>query len=46
MVAGDTQEDVHSGAVIFVPAGEARVKAETRLVALHVIRTSMTPLSW
>ena len=38
MVAGDTQQAVHSGAVIFVPAGEARgVKAEARLVALHVI---------
>jgi quercetin dioxygenase-like cupin family protein len=38
MVAGDTQQAVHSRAVIFVPAGEARgVKAETRLVALHVV---------
>jgi len=38
VVAEDTQEAVHSGAVIFVPAGEARgVRAETRLVALHVV---------
>ena len=37
-VAGDTQEAIHAGAVVFVPAGEARgVKAETRLVALHVV---------
>jgi quercetin dioxygenase-like cupin family protein len=38
MVAGDAQEAIHSGAVIFVPAGEARgVKADTKLVALHVV---------
>ena len=38
MVAGDAQEAVRPGAVIFVPAGEARgVKAETKLVALHVV---------
>ena len=38
VVAGETQQAVHSGAVMFVPAGEARgVKAETRLVALHVV---------
>ena len=38
VVAAETQEAVHSGAVIFVPAGAARgVKAETRLVALHVV---------
>jgi quercetin dioxygenase-like cupin family protein len=38
VVAGDTQQAVHSGAVIFVPAGEARgVKAENRLVPLHVV---------
>jgi quercetin dioxygenase-like cupin family protein len=38
VVAGELQEAVRSGAVIFVPAGEARgVKAETRLVALHVV---------
>jgi quercetin dioxygenase-like cupin family protein len=38
VVAGDAQDAVRPGAVIFVPAGEARgVKAETRLVALHVV---------
>jgi len=38
VVAGDVQEAIHPGTVIFVPAGEARgVKAETRLVALHVV---------
>ena len=38
VVAGDVQQAVHPGAVIFVPAGEARgVKAATRLVALHVV---------
>jgi len=38
VVSGDTQEAVQAGAVIFVPAGEARgVKAQTRLVALHVV---------
>ena len=38
IVAGDAKEVIHPGAVIFVPAGVARgVKAETRLVALHVV---------
>ena len=38
VVSGEAQESVRAGAVIFVPAGEARgVKAETRLVALHVV---------
>lgn len=38
VVAGDRQEPVRPGAVIFAPAGEARgVKAETRLVAFHVV---------
>lgn len=38
MAAGDARESVHSGSVVFVPAGEARgLKAETRLVALHVV---------
>jgi quercetin dioxygenase-like cupin family protein len=38
VVAGDRQEPVRPGAVIFAAAGEARgVKAETRLVALHVV---------
>ena len=37
-VAGDLQEAIHPGTVIFVPAGEARgVKAESRLVAMHVV---------
>lgn len=38
MVAGEAREAVHAGSLVFVPAGEARgVKAETRLVALHVV---------
>jgi quercetin dioxygenase-like cupin family protein len=38
IVAGDAQEDIHPGMVVFVPAGEARgVKAESRLIALHVV---------
>lgn len=38
VVAGDTQQAVRPGAVVFVPAGEARgVKAETRLVAAHIV---------
>jgi quercetin dioxygenase-like cupin family protein len=38
IVAGDAQEPIHAGSVAFVPAGEARgLKAETRLVALHVV---------
>jgi len=38
VVAGDGQEPVHAGSVVFVPAGEARgLKAETRLIALHVV---------
>ena len=38
VVAEDDQEFVHSGSVVFVPAGEARgLKAETRLIALHVV---------
>ena len=38
IVAGDVQEAIHPGAVVFVPAREARgVKAETRLVALHLV---------
>jgi len=37
-VAGDVKQAVRPGTVIFVPAGEARgVKAESRLVALHVV---------
>jgi quercetin dioxygenase-like cupin family protein len=38
IVAGDAETPVQTGAVIFVPAGEARgLKAGTRLVALHVV---------
>src|SRR5215472_9465640 len=38
VVAEDHQELVHAGSVVFVPAGEARgLKAETRLIALHVV---------
>jgi quercetin dioxygenase-like cupin family protein len=38
VVAGEVQETIHPGTVVFVPAGEARgVKAETRLIALHVV---------
>lgn len=38
LVAGAQEEHVSPGAVAFIPAGEARgLKAETRLVALHVV---------
>ena len=38
IVAGDNREAVHAGSVIFIPAGDARgMKAETRLIALHVV---------
>jgi len=38
IVAGDVQEAIHPGAVVFVPAREARgVRAETRLAALHLV---------
>lgn len=38
VMAGDRQETVHPGSVIFVPAGEARgLRADTKLVALHVV---------
>ncbi len=38
IVAGDQEEPARPGTVAFVPAGEARgVKAETRMVALHVV---------
>lgn len=38
LVAGERAEAVGPGAIAFVPAGEARgLKAETRLVALHVV---------
>jgi quercetin dioxygenase-like cupin family protein len=38
LVAGAQEEHVRAGAIAFIPAGEARgLKAETRLVALHVV---------
>ncbi|SRR5579883_279268 len=38
LVAGEREEPARPGTVLFVPAGEARgVKAETRIVALHVV---------
>ncbi len=38
LVAGDREEAARPGTAIFVPAGEARgLKAETRIVALHVV---------
>ncbi len=38
VVAGENEQRVAPGAFAFVPAGEARgVKAETRLVLLHVV---------
>ena len=38
VVAGDRRETAGPGTVIFAPAGEARgVRAETRLIALHVV---------
>ena len=38
LVAGAQEEEAHPGTLIFVPAGEARgLKAETRIVALHVV---------
>ncbi len=38
LVAGAREEPARAGAMVFVPAGEARgLKAGTRLVALHVV---------
>ncbi len=38
VVAGGQEQAAGPGTIVFVPAGEARgVKAETRLVALHVV---------
>jgi quercetin dioxygenase-like cupin family protein len=38
LVAGDREEAASRGTMVFVPAGEARgLKAETRIVALHVV---------
>jgi quercetin dioxygenase-like cupin family protein len=38
LVAGDREERVGLGAMAFIPSGETRgIKAETRMVALHVV---------
>ncbi len=38
LVAGDREETIGPGAMAFIPSGEARgIKAETRMVALHVV---------
>jgi quercetin dioxygenase-like cupin family protein len=38
LVAGDREEKVGPGAMSFIPSGEERgIKAETRMVALHVV---------
>ncbi|MEI2691969.1 MAG: cupin domain-containing protein [Anaerolineae bacterium] len=38
VVAGEREETLHAGAIVFVPAGQRRgIKAETRLVLLHVV---------
>jgi quercetin dioxygenase-like cupin family protein len=38
LVAGDREESVGPGTMSFIPSGEARgIKAETRMVALHVV---------
>ncbi len=38
LIAGEQEEAARPGTLIFVPAGEARgLKAETRIVALHVV---------
>lgn len=37
-MAGEQEQRVGAGAVIFVPSGEARgIKAETRFVAAHIV---------
>lgn len=44
LVAGDREETAGPGTMVFVPAGESRgVKAETRIVALHVVSPPPTP---
>ena len=43
IVAGDQEEVAQPGTTVHVPAGEARgLKAESRLVALHVVRPPPT----
>lgn len=43
LVAGEHETDIGPGAIAFVPAGEARgIRAETRLVLLHVVTPSPT----
>ena len=38
IVAGNREESIGPGAIAFAPAGETRgLKAETRLIALHVV---------
>jgi quercetin dioxygenase-like cupin family protein len=38
LVAGDKEEEIGPGSVVFVPAGEARgVEATSRLVLMHVV---------
>jgi len=38
LVVGEQEKEVGSGAIVFVPAGEARgLKAETQMVVLHVV---------
>ena len=38
LVAGDREERVGPGGMAFIPSGEARgIKAETRMIALHVV---------
>ena len=44
LVAGEREEAARPGVVAFVPAGESRgLKAQTRLVALHVVTPPPTP---
>lgn len=44
LVAGDREETAGPGTLVFVPAGESRgVKADTRIVALHVVSPPPTP---
>jgi quercetin dioxygenase-like cupin family protein len=44
LVAGEQEEAARPGVVAFVPAGESRgLKAQTRLVALHVVTPPPTP---
>lgn len=44
VVAGDREETAGPGTLVFVPGGESRgVKADTRIVALHVVSPPPTP---